>query len=86
MWLLQNTRRVVLIVLITIFVSPLVVGVLNQYMREARLMAKSEVSSVSTEEELYKTICPDYRDASIFAKWTTYREDAWCEDYLDRLP
>ena len=40
------------------------------------------------QEMVFRTVCPAYRDASLWQKWTTrkYGEDlAWCSDYLDRL-
>lgn len=39
------------------------------------------------EEETFRTVCPQYRDASTWKRWTDshYRNLAWCGDYLDRL-
>jgi hypothetical protein len=38
-------------------------------------------------EVTFKDVCPSYRDASLWKKWTDshFRSLSWCGDYIDRL-
>ena len=58
------------------------------------LLASIHVDRMDTEryvrpvmENVYADVCPTYRDASLWMKWTDRRTRrlAWCEDYLERL-
>lgn len=89
MTIINTTRKLAMIVcagaILVVGVIPFAGGLIGQYQREARIAAKGEIIAAQGSEAIFKNVCPNYRDASMIAKWTTYRDLAWCEDYLDRL-
>lgn len=89
MTIINTTRKLAMVVcagaIIAIGVIPFAGGLIGQYEREGRIAAQGEAIAAENRGEYYKTICPRYKDANIIAKWTTLRDRAWCEDYLDKL-
>ncbi|ANL11990.1 MULTISPECIES: hypothetical protein [unclassified Rhizobium] len=65
--------------------NPLITGVLG--MAQANREWQAEGARAAYERN-YTVICPRYRDAGFATRWASpwMWENAWCADYLDRLP
>lgn len=44
-------------------------------------------SAISSQEDVFRTVCPSYKKASTWDRWTDsyIRRIGWCADYVDRL-
>jgi hypothetical protein len=36
-------------------------------------------------DRVFRTVCADWKEQGFFGRYITYRDQAWCADYQDRL-
>lgn len=68
----------------TVVLNPLLTGWIGGYAANEKMQS---VGVKAAQEAAYRTLCPEYLNASYFERWTNPRifGNGWCEEYKDRL-
>lgn len=85
-------RKIIAIALVAIAAAPVAYAMVGDIARDVRIVNKLEASKTLSakaiaeeRDKMYKNVCKIYFSQSYIGRITTGRNQAWCEDYKDRM-
>lgn len=85
-------RKIIAVILVAIAASPVAFAMIGDMTNDVRIVNDIKenktlsASAIKEErEKMYKNVCNIYFEQSYIGKLTTGRNQAWCEDYKDRM-
>lgn len=67
------------------FGAPAIGNVITLQKQNAYFWGTTDEQRAFVRERNFRTICPLWNEQNLFGKYVTYRDRAWCRDYVSRL-